>query len=59
MSEPSEAFQQRQGDMDWRPGEAGLDTSPEAVRILRTKGVQAWRAWVAEQQAKESDDDQA
>jgi len=48
-----DAFAARQGDMEWRPSEPGLDTSPEALDILRTKGVKAWRAWVAKEKAKD------
>jgi hypothetical protein len=48
----SEEFLQRQGDMEWREGAPDIDTSPEAQMVLRTKGVQAWREWVAEQRAQ-------
>lgn len=30
---------------------AGLSTSPEAMKVLREQGVDAWRAWVAEHAA--------
>lgn len=53
--EASEGFLQRQGDMEWRPVESGIDTSPEALDILRTKGAKAWREWVAKEKAKTDD----
>jgi hypothetical protein len=47
-------FVARQADLKWRKGKSGIGSSPEALKILRNEGVQAWRQWVAEQQAKET-----
>lgn len=53
--EVSEGFLQRQGDMEWRPAEPDIGTSPEALDILRTQGAKAWREWVAKEKAKTDD----
>jgi hypothetical protein len=54
QSEP-DGFVARQADLVWRKGNLGVAASPEARKILREEGVDAWRAWVAEQQAKEKE----
>lgn len=42
-------FQDRQADLVLEEVEPDVSTSPEAVKILKEQGVDAYRKWLAEQ----------
>lgn len=52
MADPS-SFEQRQADVVLRPVEPDVSLTPDALLVLATAGVQAWRDWVAEHRPSE------